>query len=440
MSDWQFKRLDELADIRTSNVDKLSIPGELPVQLCNYMNAYTERYLAGGTHYMEATCTARELSAFGLRRGDVIITKDSESPDDIAIPAMIDDDVEGLVCGYHLAILRPRSDLIDPVVLLKQLESERLRRYFGRRACGSTRYGLSTRTIARAPILVPPADVQRTIVETHRSLDAQIEHTEALIAKQEQLRAGLMQDLFARGIDDTGCLRQTREEVPELYHETALGWLPKGWEVTALKQLLAPVTTPMRSGPFGSALLARELVEVGVPLLGIDNIHVEHFDASFSRFVSPSKSAELFRYRVFPGDVAITIMGTVGRACVIPDGHGELLSSKHLWTMTFDAGRVIARLIAWQLNFAPWVKTWFRRETQGGIMDAIQSSTLRTLKLPVPPLVEQIRIAERYDAATNLLSQLRADLEKLGCMRTALLRDLLTPPTAATDAPRIAAE
>jgi type I restriction enzyme, S subunit len=132
-------------------------------------------------------------------------------------------------------------------------------------------------------------------------------------------------------------------------------------------------------------------------------------------------------------------MGTVGRACVIPEGYGQLLSSKHLWTMTFDTARVVPQLIAWQLNFATWVNAWFRKETQGGIMDAIQSSTLRTLRLPVPPPLEQNLIAERYDAATNLLSQLRAELEKLGRMRTALLRDLLTPTYTAAE-PRIAAE
>jgi type I restriction enzyme S subunit len=107
--------------------------------------------------------------------------------------------------------------------------------------------------------------------------------------------------------------------------------------------------------------------------------------------------------------------------------------------MTFDTARVVPRLIAWQLNFATWVNAWFRKETQGGIMDAIQSSTLRTLRLPVPPPPEQNLIAERYDGATNLLSQLRAELEKLGRMRTALLRDLLTPTDTAAE-PRIAAE
>ncbi|MDX6749219.1 restriction endonuclease subunit S [Geminicoccaceae bacterium 1502E] len=318
---------------------------------------------------------------------------------------------------------------------------ERYINWLHSRSQGSTFLAIGSADLRSLPIPIRVSShADELAAEQLNGVDSQITHTEALIAKQEQVRAGLMQDLFTRGVDESGRLRPPREDAPELYHETALGWLPREWEVIALEELLAQVACPMRSGPFGSALRANELVQAGVPLLGIDNVQVEHFEATFSRFVSPAKASELFRYRAFPGDVVITIMGTVGRACVIPEGYGELLSSKHLWTMTFDTGIVVPRLISWQLNFAPWVKAWFRKESQGGIMDAIQSSTLRTLKLPVPPRVEQERMAERYDVATNLISQLRADLRKLRRARTGLLRDLLTPPAAAAVEPGIAAE
>ena len=111
----------------------------------------------------------------------------------------------------------------------------------------------------------------------------------------------------------------------------------------------------MRSGPFASALLKHELVASGIPFLGIDNIHIEQFKSDFVRFVTPRKFAELSRYRVLPDDVVITIMGTVGRCCVIPDGFGEMLSSKHLWTMTFNQSKVLPEMVCWQLNHAPWV-------------------------------------------------------------------------------------
>lgn len=268
--------------------------------------------------------------------------------------------------------------------------------------------------------------MQTQICDILDSLDTQIEATEGLIAKQERVRAGLMQDLFTRGMDEHGQLRPPRDQAPHLYHQTELGWLPLGWEAPELERLLAPVPTPMRSGPFGSALLKHELVDSGVPFLGIDNIHVEHFKADFIRFVTPRKFSELSRCRVLPDDVVITIMGTVGRCCVIPDGFGEMLSSKHLWTMSFDQSKVLPKLVCWQLSHAPWVHSRFRAKSQGGIMDAIQSSTLKQLRLPNPPIPEQKQILAIYEEATLHLSQMQEAAAKLALQKSGLMQDLLT--------------
>lgn len=269
-------------------------------------------------------------------------------------------------------------------------------------------------------------DERETAANIIALIDTQIEATEALIAKQERVRAGLMQDLFTRGVDEDGQLRPPRQETPHLYRPTELGWLPNGWKAPELESLLADIPTPMRSGPFGSALLKHELASAGIPFLGIDNVHVEQFKPDFIRFVTPQKFAELYRYRVLPDDVVITIMGTVGRCCVIPHGYGEMLSSKHLWTMTFDQTKVLPELVCWQLNHAPWVLSWFRAKSQGGIMDAIQSSTLRELRLPLPRPPEQSHILRIYREATSHLQAMRDEVSKLALRKSGLMQDLLT--------------
>ncbi len=239
-----------------------------------------------------------------------------------------------------------------------------------------------------------------------------------------------MHDLFTRGVHPNGQLRPPREQAPELYQETAVGWIPREWGVAKLECLLAPVPNSIRSGPFGSALLKHELVESGIPFLGIDNIHVESFNSEFRRFVSSKKFNELAKYGVRKKDVVITIMGTVGRCCVIPDDLEVALSSKHLWTMTFDQEKVIPRLICWQLNFSTWATAWFRRARQGGIMDAIQSSTLKRLVLPVPDFDEQERIDTRYGFLSSRIEQEKQKLKKLKLQKLGLMQDLLTGKVA----------
>jgi len=273
-----------------------------------------------------------------------------------------------------------------------------------------------------------PCDIRvsNKIIEVLDTIDKSIEKTEALIKKYQQIKAGLMHDLFTRGITTDGKLRPPREQAPQLYQETPIGWIPKDWQHDLLGNLLVPLPNSLRSGPFGSALLKSELVEDGIPFLGIDNIHVEKFIGNYRRYVSEKKFNELIKYAVRPKDVVITIMGTVGRCSVIPDDIGRALSSKHLWAMTLDQTRVFPELICWQLNYASWVKSWFRRETQGGIMDAIQSKTLKTLCLPLPPHNEQEMIFERYISITSKVRNEKNKLEKFQKQKSSLMHDLLT--------------
>ena len=101
---WPWDTLANVVDLRLSSVDKKTILGEKAVRLCNYSNVYNHSVLRADMDYMEATATEREIQKCKLEVGDVVITKDSETPDDIGVPAVVRDPVVNLVCGYHLAI------------------------------------------------------------------------------------------------------------------------------------------------------------------------------------------------------------------------------------------------------------------------------------------------------------------------------------------------
>lgn len=326
--------------------------------------------------------------------------------------------------GRGLGAILAKPDVADDVFLLHAIEANL--GFLHRRSQGSTFLAIGSKDLYTLPVPAPSLATQQRIAEILSTLDEAIEQTEALIAKMQQVKAGLMHDLFTRGITPDGHLRPTREQAPDLYKESPLGWIPKEWDCLTVDQLLAKTACPMRSGPFGSALLKDELVEEGIPFLGIDNIFVERFYPTFRRFVSKRKFQELIRYSVFPRDVIITIMGTVGRCCVVPDHITKALSSKHLWTMSFDTERVLPELVCWQLNHARWVKDWFARYSQGAVMEAIQSSTLRNLKLPVPSIKEQYQIFDRYRICSLGIEAEVEYLAKLRQQKNGLMHDLLT--------------
>src|SRR4051812_34307275 len=111
---WPLAALLAVAEVRVSSVDKKTHPTEIPVRLCNYSDVYVNDYVTSSLEFMLASAREVEIARFGLEQGDVVITKDSESPDDIGVPAVVIERIEGLVCGYHLAILRPRNGAIHP--------------------------------------------------------------------------------------------------------------------------------------------------------------------------------------------------------------------------------------------------------------------------------------------------------------------------------------
>ena len=100
------KALNEIASVIISNVDKKTKSGEKAVRLCNYTYVYNNQHIRSNIEFMNATATEHEIEKCALYQGDVVITKDSETYDDIGVPAYISENLEDLVCGYHLVAMK----------------------------------------------------------------------------------------------------------------------------------------------------------------------------------------------------------------------------------------------------------------------------------------------------------------------------------------------
>src|SRR4051794_11877374 len=104
---WTGARLFQVADAWTSNVDKHMVAGQPRVRLCNYVDVYKNDSIVNSLDFMAATATRDQIKRFRIRAGDTLITKDSETADDIGVPAFVEYEADDLICGYHLAIIRP---------------------------------------------------------------------------------------------------------------------------------------------------------------------------------------------------------------------------------------------------------------------------------------------------------------------------------------------
>ena len=156
---WEVKRLKYVAKILSSIVDKHIYPDEIQVRLCNYTDVYNNDYITIDTILEKGSCKESEFTRFVLQKDDVIITKDSETPDDIGVPTYVKDDLDNVVCGYHLTMIRPfacRGEFI-----FRFIQSDLTRRYFEFNANGITRYGLRNSIVEN--LFVPiPTDSEQT--------------------------------------------------------------------------------------------------------------------------------------------------------------------------------------------------------------------------------------------------------------------------------------
>ena len=243
---WREVTLGDVVDLRLSSVDKKTKPNERAIRLCNYTDVYNNSFINGNMDFMAATASDREISNCSLFAGDVVITKDSETHDDIGVPALVREDIPNLVCGYHLAILRPSSSELDGAYLFYALRTGKVQRQFHSYANGITRFGLRKADIGLVEIPLPPLPEQRAIAHVLGTLDDKIELNRRMNETLESMARAIFQDWFV----DFGPTRAKMEgrapylptEVwslfPDRLVDSELGEIPDAWGVRRLEEVV----------------------------------------------------------------------------------------------------------------------------------------------------------------------------------------------------------
>ena len=213
---WKVSRLRAVSESRLSNVDKLSKGEEIDVRLCNYLDVYRNDRINGDTELMAATATEGEIARFKLRPQDVLITKDSETWNDIGVPSLVEDVKSNVVCGYHLALIRPRLDGLGGTYLFWTLQSPSVSFQMHIRANGVTRFGLTHNAIKSVRIPIPPITEQSAIARfldrTMCKLSKAISDAKLECETFSEYRIRLIADVVTGKLD----VREAANELPNL--------------------------------------------------------------------------------------------------------------------------------------------------------------------------------------------------------------------------------
>ena len=246
-SAWRFplRRLKLVCSTAASNVDKHSRDTEVPVRLANYTDVYNNAAVTPEMDLMHATASTAQVNRLSLIAGDTLITKDSETADDIAVPAFVPFAMPGVVCGYHLTIVRP-GPLMHPRFVYWLFSATPMRAQFEVAAKGLTRVGLSAEAIENVLLPVPSLDEQRRIAAF---LDHETARIDELVEEQEHLKG-----LLAERRHATTVAAVNGELLGKPLEPSAVPWLQRHavvWRPVRVRFVarLGSGHTPSRSHP-----------------------------------------------------------------------------------------------------------------------------------------------------------------------------------------------
>ncbi len=234
-------RLDELAKVEISGVDKKTKDNETPVKLCNFTDVYYNWAITKdmADSFMEASANQKEIDSFTLKKGQVAFTKDSETRDDIGVPTYIADDFENVVLGYHTALVTPDKNKLSGKYLNAFMNSKYIQKYFENNASGSgQRYTLSNETLNSIPVLAPDLPTQDKIGNIFSNIDRKIELNRRMNAKLEQMAKRLYDHWFVQfDFPNAEGKPYKSSNGKMVWNEKLKREIPDGWEVITLGEV-----------------------------------------------------------------------------------------------------------------------------------------------------------------------------------------------------------
>jgi len=290
-----------------------------------------------------------------------------------------------------------------------------------RKIHGSTMKHFRRRELSATFIPRPPLPEQKAIAYVLSTVDKAIQKTNEIIEKTKRLKKGLMQELLTKGIGH------------KEFKDTEIGRIPKEWKVVRLEEIAEKSSNSFVDGPFGSDLKKEEFVNHGIPVIQLHNISEGLFIDDDLKYITEEKFRKLIRHETRPYDVIIAKIGDVevegknpiARACVIPSKFRKYMIVADCVRLRPNRTVVNPYFLQFMIN-SRIVRIQAIAAAKGTTRKRINLSEIRKLSIPLPPLLEQEKIAEILSVIDEKLKIERKEKERLERIKQALMELLLT--------------
>lgn len=416
---WKIVKLKYLANISFSSVDRHEYKEELKVNICHYPDAYKNDIINNETNLSNGTCTESEFEKFQLLEGQVIITKDSETANDIGVPTYVEETIENAVCGYHLAILDTISDELFGKYLFRYIQSTNVNSYFETNSNGVTRFGLGKPKIENLFISSPSFEEQTAIASfldyKTKLIDATIEKKKLLITLLKEKRQAVINEAVTKGLNPNAPMKDSDVEW--------LGEIPEHWGLVPLRYLYNKIgsgVTPKGGGDV--------YTDEGVTFIRSQNVHFDGLRLDDVVKIDIETHQKMNNSSVEFNDVLLNITGaSIGRCCVVNIDE-EMNVNQHVCII-----RVNERIkpdflnIVLQSNVG---QTQIKLLTTGGNREGLTQEAVKNMSIPLPNIETQIQllnsITEKMKSFDLIKNKIETAIAKLQTYRQSLISEAVT--------------
>ena len=269
---------------------------------------------------------------------------------------------------------------------------------------GGVRQSMSYKDIKHLPLPRPKVGEQRAIADF---LDRETGRIDALVEKKRRLIELLGQRAWAALLANVGVLSS---------------------QTLPLRRLFLSIT----DGPFGSAFSSSDYTDEGAAVVRLGNIGFAEYRQHDQARIPFELYSEFRRHSVVKGDLLIAGLGDAknhaGRACVAPNLAPAIVKGK-CFRARVDRRIASAKYLAAVLS-SPLGASLTQVEVRGSTRSMINLDIVKALRVPVPELAEQERLAAEFDSSRarnhQTIHKLQQQLDLLAEYRQALITAAVT--------------
>lgn len=290
---------------------------------------------------------------------------------------------------------------------------------------GGGQPNISQELIRNLRVQCPPLELQQNI---SKFLDQKTTELDNLISKKLKLidclkeeRMAIINQAVTKGINPNAEMKDSGIEW--------LGDIPKHWEVKKLKYVLAE-KNGIKIGPFGSSLKLETLSSEGIKIYGQGNIIQNDFEIG-NRFLDEVRFENDFKqYLIEEGDVLVTMMGTTGKAKVFTRDLQRGIIDSHLIRLKLNWSSLSNQLLPILIENAKYIYAQMKINSRGSIMEGLNSTIIKDLKLCIAPIDEQNEIVNFIQTKTididNTINKIEQEIELITEYKTSLINEVVT--------------